>query len=119
MSLYAKAAAAVLVVVALLAGWVRLTAYHEAKGYERAQKECAARAEQQREANRKNTRKAEQRHAKKAQARERYLVTTVREIRHETDNLASCTLSAPARQRLLDAAACAAEDRTAACGAGD
>jgi hypothetical protein len=119
MSLQARAIAAVLLALALIAGWWRLTAHYERIGYDRRKAEDEAAAELQREANRGRAVQAETKQAAQAQIRERYIVTTVKELVHETDNLAACVLTPAARQRLHDAAACASQDRSAACGTGD
>lgn len=118
-SLQARAIASVLLVVAIVAGWWRLTAHYERIGYERRQAEDDAAAQVQREANRGRVVQAEAKQAAQSEVRDRYIVTTVKELVHETDNLRACVLTPAARQRLHDAARCAGQDRPAACGAGD
>lgn len=119
MSLTERAVVLALLVAAGAAGWWRLTAYHEARGYKRAQQEAAQAAEVQRESNRLRARAAEGAYTAAAQVRERFIVTTVKEVQHATDNLAGCTLSPRAVRLLNDAAQCARQGGPAACGAGD
>lgn len=119
MSLEARAILVVLLIGGALCGWWRLTAHYEGVGYARAQAEYQAAAELQREANRGRAREVETAFTQKAEVRDRFIVTTVTEVRHDTQNLAACLLTPSAVQRLRDAAACASEDRPATCGAGE
>lgn len=111
-------ASLVLMLAIVAGGW---KAWHTADkaGYDRAQREYQAASELQREGNRGKARNAEVKQAAQAEVREEFIVLTVKEIRHETDNLAACVLS-PAAVGLLNAAKeCASKDRPATCGAGD
>lgn len=113
MSLEARLIALVLLVLALagVGHWIDM------RGYKRAKAEDAALAAQQAERMRELQRAAELRYTVQAETRDRFIVTTVKEIRHDTENLAACVLTPAARQRLLDAAACA--DSASACGASE
>ena len=113
MSLEARLLAVVLLVLAIAGiGW-RI----DQQGYKRGKAEMAAEAASQRERMHELQRAAELRYVVQAEGRVRFIVTTVKEVRHDTENLAACVLTPAARQRLLDAAACA--DSAAACGAGE
>jgi hypothetical protein len=90
----------------------------QAIGYDKRAAEDKAAADQQAQANRDLQRQAEKRYTVQAEVRDRFIVTTVREIRHDTENLAACVLSPSAVDRLRHAAECASEDRPASCGAG-
>lgn len=118
MSLTARLVLVLTLVVSLLAGWWRLTAYFEGKGYTRAQAEYQAAAELRREANRAQARKAETAYFAQAQVREKFIVQTVREIVHDTENLRACVLTPAARGRLLDVARCV-ESGASSCGTRD
>jgi hypothetical protein len=118
-SLYARIAAIALLCAALIAGWWRLTAHYETIGYDRRKAEDDAATELQREANRGKSRTAETKYAASAEVRERFIVTTVKELVHETDNLGACVLTPAAIKRMRDTAQCASEDRPSSCGAGD
>ena len=105
--------------VALVLGAWRLEEHIEAKGYARAVAEAAAAAAQQAQQNRELARRAELRYTVAAEQRERVIVQTVKEIQHETVNLAVCSLSAGAVGLLNHAAQCARDDTAATCGAGE
>jgi hypothetical protein len=120
-SIYARAVLALLVVLGIAAAWWkldRMLVASEARGYLRAQTEYQAAAERQREDNRLRSRGSEEKHAAQAEVRERFIVTTVKEVRYATENLASCPVRPDAVRLFNDAAACAREDRPATCGAG-
>lgn len=119
LSLTARALIILGIVVALIAGWWRLTAHFEQKGYDRRAAEDRAAMEEQRERNRDLQRVAEKRYVVQQSVREEFIAVTVKEIRHETQNLAPCVLADGARERLRAAARCAREDRPAACGTGE
>ena len=108
---------ALLVLAALAAaGWWRLTAYYDARGYARAQAEGRAAADDQAQRIRELQRAAEIRYTVAAQARDQFIVTTVREVHRETAHLDACPVGPGAVRVLNDAAACARQDRSAACG---
>lgn len=119
MSLTARIVAILLVCAALIAGWWRLTAHYEAKGYTRAQAEAKAAADAQTTRNRELQRAAEIRYTVTAQARERFIVQTVKEVHHAAESLATCPVPRDAVRLLNDAAACARGDSAGACGVGD
>lgn len=89
----------------------------DAAGYARSQGEYAAAAELQRESNRGRAHGAEVKEATQTVYRTRYITRTVKEIERVTSDLASCPVPPAAVQLLNDAAKCASEDRSAACGA--
>jgi hypothetical protein len=64
-------------------------------------------------------RAAERKYVVQQDARDRFHTVTVRELRHETDNLSACVLTPDAVRVLNDARACALSDTSAACGADD
>jgi hypothetical protein len=103
----------------LIAGWWRLTAHFEAKGYARAQAEGRQLADVQAQRMRELQRAAELRYTVAAETRDRFIVTTVKEVRHATEHLDSCRLGIDAVRLFNDAAACARADSSAACGAGE
>lgn len=76
-------------------------------------------ADAQAERNRELQRAAEKRYTVQAEIRDRFIVETVTEIRHDTENLAACVLTPAAGDRLRRAAACARGDSAAACGVGE
>jgi Flp pilus assembly protein TadB len=88
-------------------------------GRQEVRRELAAAAEAQTARNRELQRASEKRYTVQAQARERFFVTTVKEIRHAAAPLAACPVPADAIRLLNDAAAGARGDSAAACGAGD
>lgn len=119
MSFTARALAALLLVAALVAGWWRLTAHYERVGYDRAKAEDKAAAEEQATSNRELQRAAEKRYVVQAETRDRFIVTTTKEIAHAAAPLSSCPVPADA-VRLLDAArGCALGDPGTPCGVGD
>ena len=79
---------------------------------ERAAQEQAARM-------RELQRQAELHYTVQAEARDRFIVQTVREVRHASESLAACPLPADLRGLLHGAAACARGDSAAACGPGE
>jgi hypothetical protein len=115
-SIPARIALLVVLIVASAAAWWRITVHYEGIGYARAQAEAAAAAQAQAQRNRDLQRAAELRYTVQAGVREEFIVTTVKELAHETADLASCRLSPGARRLLNDAAQCARADRPAACG---
>jgi hypothetical protein len=76
-------------------------------------------ADLQREANRARSRAAETVYAERVIYRDRFITRTKVEVRHATADLATCPLGPRAVGLLNAAAECAADDRSAACGAGD
>ena len=108
----------VLLLAIAAGGW---KAWHTADkaGYDRAQREYQAAVELQREGNRGRSRNAEVKQAAQAEVREEFIVLTVKEIRHETDNLAACRLTPAAVGMLNSAKECASQDRPATCGPSD
>lgn len=115
----ARAVLAVLVAGAVVAGWWRLTAFYEGRGYTRAQAEARQVADDQAQRMRELQRAAEIRYTVAAEARDRFIVQTVKEVRRETAALDACPVGPAAVRVLNDAAACAREDRSAACGHGE
>ncbi len=101
-------AAAVLVGVPIL--WHRHNTAQQAIGYERRAAEDKAAAEAQTARNRDNFRQSELRYTAAAELRDRFIVTTVREIRDAAAPLADCRLPEPVRLRLGAAAECARGD---------
>lgn len=69
--------------------------------------------------NRDLQRSAEKRYTVVQGIRDRFIVQTIREIRHAAAPLASCPVPEPARGLLNDAADCARGDSPSACGADD
>ncbi len=116
MSLLSRIVLAGCVALAALGGWWRLTAYYDSRGYARAQAEGMAAADAQAQRMRELQRAAELRYTVAAQSRERFIVTTVREVHRETAHLDACPVGPAAVRLLNDAAACARQDRSAACG---
>lgn len=111
--------AALVLLLAVAAGVWKLWHTADKAGYDRAQREYQAAAELQREGNRGKARNAEVKQAAQAEVREEFIVLTVKEIRHETDNLSSCVLT-PAAVGMLNASKeCARKDRPSSCGPGD
>ncbi|MDE2022026.1 MAG: hypothetical protein KGI71_03940 [Patescibacteria group bacterium] len=106
-------------VAALMLGAWRLESHIEGIGYAKAKAECAAASAAQAAQNLDLQRSAELRYTVQAQTRDRVIVKTVKEIVHETDNLAACVLTAPALGLLNRAADCARADTAASCGPGD
>lgn len=115
MSLTARLVIIAAIVAAAVAGWWRLTAYYEAKGYTRAQTEARELADKQRDRNRELQRIAELRYTVNMQARERVITEIQTEVRYVTQHLASCPLGADGVGLLNRAAECAREDRPASC----
>lgn len=73
-------------------------------------------AEMQRTANRSRSQDVERAQGERTVYRDRFIDRTIIEVRHASQNLASCSLT-PDTVRLLNAAAeCARNDRSAACG---
>lgn len=88
-----------------------------AAGQKDAQDKARVVADAQAERNRELQRAAEKRYVVQAGVRDRFIVQTVREVRHATVHLATCPVGADGVRLLNDAAACAREDRPATCGA--
>lgn len=76
-------------------------------------------AQAQAERNRELQRAAEKRYVVQGQVRDRFFVTTIKEIRDAAAPLAACPVPEPVRVRLNAAAQCARGDSPAACGADD
>ena len=119
MSLTARALILTAIVAAVVAGWWRLTAFYENRGYERRAQEDAAAMRAQAERNRDLQRSAELRYTVQQGVRDRYIVKTIKEVRDATVPLAACPVPAPAVRLLNDAADCARGDSPSACGAGE
>jgi hypothetical protein len=87
-------------------------------GRQEARAELRAATDAQTARNRELQRAAELRYTVQAETRDRFIVTTVKEIHNATDSLAACPVGA-AGVRLLNAGgACARGDSKAACGSG-
>lgn len=114
LSLYARLLIAAALVAGAIAGWWRLTAHYEAAGYRRAQAEAQALASAQAARIRDLQRAAELRYTVAAEARDRFIVTTVKEVRHVAAHLDSCPVGPAVVSLLNNAAACARG--AAACG---
>lgn len=119
MSLTARLIILAAIVAAAVAGWWRLTAYYEGRGYTRAQAEARALADEQRERNRDLQRAAELRYTVTTAARERVITQIQTEVRYVTQHLATCPIGADGVGLLNRAAECAREDRPAACSSSD
>lgn len=108
------------IVVALIVGaTVTVHRYNEGlreqgRAEIRTADKAAAQAQEAR--NRELQRAAELRYTVQAQVRERFIVTTVKEIHDAAAPLAACPLPEPVRVRLDAAAQCARGDTAAACG---
>lgn len=118
-TLYVRIAMVAALLLAGAAAWWRLTAHYEAKGYARAQAEARVVAEAQEERNRDLQRASELRYTVATEARDRFIVTTVREIHDAAAPLVACPVPESVRLRLNAAAACASGDPAAACLPGD
>lgn len=120
MSLYARLAALALVLAALAGLWWkadRMLAAAEQRGYDRRAQEDKVVIDAQATRNRELQRAAEKRYVVQGQTRDRWFVTTVKEISDAAAPLAACPVPEPVRVRLNAAAACASGDSPAACGA--
>lgn len=107
---------ALLAAIAALLGalwWYGASKYDE--GYQARKVEDEKAAEVQREANRSTAREAEERESVRTVYRDRFIVTTVREIRNEAQNLAACVLNDGTIRMLNDAARCAEDSGQASC----
>lgn len=114
-----RIAALTIAVIAASGGAWKLWHTADKAGYDRAQQEYKDAAEKQTAGNRKTSRGAEVKQAAQSEVREEFIVLTVKEILHETDNLASCVLT-PAAVGLLNATKeCAQSERAASCGPND
>jgi hypothetical protein len=121
-SLYARLAAGLVILVLLAAGWHRVNVAFERadrRGYERRAMEDKAAADSQAASNRELQRASEIRYTVAAQQRERFIVTTVKELHEAAAPLAACPVPADAVRLLNAASACASGDSPAACGPGD
>lgn len=107
------------IAVAAVAGYFWWAHRVESKALEGERARVEHQAELQRTANRSRSYEAEQRQAGQTVYRDRFLTKTIVEVRHATQNLAACPVSADAVRLLNDAAKCASENRPSACGAGD
>ena len=119
MSLTSRALILAAIVAAAVAGWWRLTAYYERRGYERAQAEYAQTARIQQDRMRELARAAELRYTVARQGQDRFFVTTIKEIDHAAAPLASCPVPPDAVRLLNNAARCARGDAASSCGAAD
>lgn len=119
MSITARLVAIALLCAALVAGWWRLTAHFETKGYQRRAAEDTAAMQAQEQRNRELQRAAELHYTVQAGVRDRFIVQTIREIRYAAAPLASCPVPDAARRLLNDAALCARGDSPASCGVDD
>lgn len=122
MSLYARLAILLVLVLAIAGAWWkfdRMLAAADKAGYERRAGEDKAAADAQAQSNRDLQRASEKRYTVVAEVRDRFITTTITEVRHATAALAACPVG-PDAVRLFNAAAgCARADPAAACGAGE
>ena len=88
-------------------------------GYDRAQAEYTANAEKQRTTNQDTARAVEVRYVDREVVRLEYITKIEKELQHETQNLAACTVTDGAVRLLNDARDCASQDRPTPCGAGE
>lgn len=119
MSLYARLAALLVIVLALAGVWWkadRMLAAADQRGYDRRATEDKTAADAQAAKNRDLQRAAELRYVVQGETRDRFFVTTVKEIRDAAAPLASCPVPADVVRLLNDAARCARGDSEAACG---
>jgi hypothetical protein len=119
MSLYARLAALIVIVLAIAGAWWkfdRMLAAADMAGYARARAEDNAAMQAQRNRNLELQRAAEKRYVVQAGIRDHYIVETITEVRHETANLAACQLTPSAVRLFNDAADCARSDRASSCG---
>jgi len=112
-SLTARLAALLVILLALSGAAWKL---HHA-GYTSAKAEMAAEAQIQKDRNLELQRASEKRYTVNAEVRDRFIIETITEVRHETDNLRACVLTPAARGLLNAAAACA--DSPASCSSGE
>ena len=120
MSLYARLAALIVLVLAVAGLWWkadRMLAAADQRGYARRAAEDAAVAQAQADRNRELQRAAELHYVVQGAVRDRFIVTTVKEISDAAAPLASCPVPDAVRVRLNAVAACARGDSPAACGA--
>lgn len=82
----------------------------DARGYQRAKGEDKATADAQAQSNRELARAAEKKYVVQAGVREKFFVTTVKEIHEAAAPLASCALPPDLRSLLDSADACARAD---------
>jgi hypothetical protein len=119
-SLYARIAAGILIALAVAGLWWkvdRVLAAREQRGYDRRAQEDKTAADAQASRNRELQRAAEMRYTVAAQTRDRFFVTTVKEISDAAAPLAACPVPEPVRVRLNAANECARGDSPASCGA--
>jgi hypothetical protein len=119
MSLYARLAALIVIVLAIAGAWWRfdhMLAAADKAGYDRARAEDNAAMQAQRDRNLDLQRAAEKNYVVQAGIRDHFIVETITEVRHETANLAACQLTPGAVRLFNDAADCARSDRSASCG---
>jgi ABC-type sugar transport system substrate-binding protein len=119
MSLTARLAAALLLVLALAAGCWKVIHNADQRGYQRAKAEDKAAADELTARNRELMRQAELRYVVKRDAQDRFFVTTVKEIRDAAAPLAAYPLGADLVRLLNDARSCALGNSASSCGAHD
>jgi hypothetical protein len=111
-------------VFAIVLAFTHFSAYRKGKQAERLRSDAVLIA-QEREVqahaarNRELQRAAEKAYVVQAEVRDRFLVTTVREISDAAAPLAACPVPESVRVRLNAVRACALSDSSAACGADD
>lgn len=122
MSTYARLAIVAIVALLIAGGFWKLQialSNADKAGYTRAQREAKEVADAQAETNRIRQRAAEQNYTIKTEIRDRFITTTITEVRNVTKHLDSCPIGPAGVLRLNTAALCASEDRPASCGAGE
>lgn len=122
MSTYARLAIVAIVALLIAGGFWKLQialSNADKAGYTRAQREAKEVADAQAETNRIRQRAAEQNYTIKTEIRDRFITTTITEVRNVTKHLDSCPIGPAGVLRLNAAALCASEDRPASCGAGE
>lgn len=122
MSLYARIAALLVIVLAIAGAWWkvdRMFAAAEQRGYDRRAAEDKAAADAQTQRNRDLQRAAEKRYTVATEARDRFITTTIKEVHHAAAPLATCPVPDDVRVRINAAARCALGDSPASCGADD
>lgn len=118
MSLYARLAALIVIVLAIAGAWWkfdRMLAKADAAGYERRAQEDKDAADKQTAGNRELGRLAEMHVQALATKREQFFTKAEKEIHDAAAPLATCPVPEPVRVRLNAALACAIGDSPAAC----
>lgn len=115
MTLYARLAALLVVLLAITAGCWKVIHDADRRGYLRAQAEAKDAADELTARNRDLMRAAEMRYTVAAQTRGEFFTKAEKEIRNAAAPLAACPVPADLRMQLNEAAACARDP--AACGA--